>query len=88
MYTLRIATQNEECIKFLNKCFTFERTTEEYFEIDFSTEKEAKASEVEFTTMLENFDDTDVYVYEQADEYNEEFYDPYEENGVKPEDFY
>lgn len=75
MYTLRILTQNEECKNFLNKSFTFERTTEEYFEIDFSTEKEAKSSEVEFTAMLENFDDTDVYVYEQEQENGESFTD-------------
>ena len=75
MYTLRILTQNEECKNFLNKSFTFERTTEEYFELDFITEKEAKSADVQFSTLLENFDDTDVYVYEQEQENGESFTD-------------
>lgn len=94
MYTLVIKTQNEECIKFLNKSFTFEKQyycneeESEVFEIYFNNLEMVKSAESEFKILLADFDDTDVSYYEQADDYKEEFYDPYEENGVKPEDFY
>lgn len=75
MYTLAIKTQNEECIKFLNKSFAFEKQyyckeeESEVFEITHTNEKSANSDKVRFERILENFDDTDVWIYisEQED---------------------
>lgn len=81
MYTLAIKTQNEECIKFLNKSFTFEKQyycneeESEVFELTFNHGNMANFSKKEFTTILENFEDTDVYVCEQEQKNGESFTD-------------
>lgn len=69
MYTLAIKTQNEECIKFLNKSFTFEKQfycneeESEVFELTHYNEKEANSDKVRFTKLLKKFDDTEVWIY-------------------------
>lgn len=69
MYTLAIKTQNEECIKFLNKSFAFEKQyycneeESEVFEITHTNEKSANSDRERFTKLLKDFDDTDVWIY-------------------------
>lgn len=69
MYTLAIKTQDEECIEFLNKSFSFENQYYcieeecEVFEMINYSEKEAKSDKQRFTKLLENFDDTEVWFY-------------------------
>lgn len=69
MYTLAIKTQNEECIKFLNKSFSFEKQFYckedecEVFEITNYNEKEAKSDKQRFTKLLKDFDDAEVWFY-------------------------
>lgn len=82
MYTLRIATQNEECIKFLNKSFTFEKQyycneeESEVFELTHYNEKDANSHKVRFKDMLKCFEDTDVWYFENEEE-NDEPLDDY-----------
>lgn len=81
MYTLVIKTQNEECIKFLNKSFTFEKQyycneeESEVYELDHTNEKDANSDKARFTKLLKNFDDTEVWYFEQEEETDEPLWD-------------
>lgn len=89
MYILRIETENSEVVNLLN-AINFDRKENNTFDLQFLNEESAETFKKHYDKMLNDFDDTDIYIFweEENDDIDNYIGNIYTENGVNEKDFY